>query len=66
MAQHSHGEQETLLMAHRSHDGDVEAEPVLIGNEDNVVVLKLDDGDELRIDRTELRAAIDDDHREAA
>jgi hypothetical protein len=58
--------QTPLLMAHRTHDGETEAEAVLVEHEDNVVVLKLDDGDELRMDRTELRRRLDDGHSQAA
>lgn len=46
-------------------DGDA-ADPVAIDTHDNIVEITGSDGHTLRLDRTELRAAIDDTHKQAA
>lgn len=56
-----HDHSPTMLMAHRGRAPDDEAEPVVIDHDGDIVVLRLDDGDELRFDRRELSAAVDDD-----
>lgn len=49
-----------VLMAHRTTAGTTEAEPVIVDTDQpDVVVLRLDDGQELELDAHELRGAID-------
>lgn len=48
----------TWLMTVREHAGELEAEPVLVEREGGNVVLVLDDGDRITVDRHELLAAI--------
>lgn len=51
----------TVLMAARAAGRDLEAEPVVVDTDKaNVVVLELDDGERLELDRTELQAALRD------
>ncbi len=65
---------QTYLMATRAGrpEHTPEAEPVIVDTDTpNVVVLRLDDGDEITLDSSELRAAIElpcggVDHMEAA
>lgn len=51
-----------LLMAERSphKEAPPESEPVVVEQVGETVVLHLDDGDDLRFDRRELRAALDE------
>jgi hypothetical protein len=51
----------TLLMATRAGrlEHTPEAEPVLVAQTSAEIILVLDDGDELRFDRSELRRALD-------
>lgn len=49
----------TMVVANRGHDtAHVEAEPVLVQRDGEVVRLVLDDGDTLEFDATELRSAL--------
>lgn len=51
-----------LLMAHRqsNHQTTSEAEPIVVDTDDpETVVLELDDGQRLELDRAELRACLD-------
>jgi hypothetical protein len=52
---------ESLVMAERTPHvaAEQESEPVVIKHEGSEVVLRLDDGEDLRFDRKELRAALD-------
>lgn len=47
-----------LLMAHRGHGDNTEAEPVLVERVGTTLVLHLDDGDDLVIDVWELLDAL--------
>lgn len=48
----------TLLMATRGRQDDIEAEPVLIHVEGGKASLELDDGETVEFDLTELRTAL--------
>jgi predicted DNA-binding protein (UPF0251 family) len=52
---------ESLVMAERTPRAaaEQESEPVVIKHEGAEVVLRLDDGEDLRFDRKELRTALD-------
>lgn len=53
---------QTHLMALRAHrrEHTPEAEPVIVDTQAEVVVLRLDDGEEITMDRCELRAALEE------
>lgn len=54
----------TFLMAVRE---DGESEPITVDTDQaDAVVLELDDGRVIQLDRAELRAALDDTHSQAA
>ena len=58
---------ERLLMAVRGTDRTGEAEPVVVNTDDpKTVVLTLDDGQTLALDRAELRNTLDEPTQEAA
>ena len=49
---------ERLIMGERRHGNEIEDEPIVVRNlGDGTVVLALDDGEEIRVDRTELLVA---------
>jgi hypothetical protein len=51
-----------LIMACRGSSGEFESEPAVVDTDDQrVVVMELDDGGRLELDRRELRSAIAED-----
>lgn len=56
---------EQLLMTHRTHDGETEAEPVVARLDHGRLTLTLDDGDIVELDATEVRSMLDETPRAA-
>ena len=53
-----------LLMVHRQASDEREAEPIVVNTDDpRVVVIELDDGGRLELDRRELRSALENQPR---
>lgn len=55
-----------MVIADHHRGDELDAEPVAITTDATSVELRLEDGQVLAFDRAELRAAIDDDHAQAA